>query len=190
MNLIDQLTFYGSYHHNKGNQAVHIIFVPLILWSAWIFLALIPWQTALPYSFTKLLPTFIAQHLVINAGFVAFITYALYYIALSPVEGMLYFPLLFLLYISSNMFLEAYGSKAWLYAAVAHVLSWYMQVQVGHLTLEGRKPALLDSFFQSIVLAPFFVFFELLFWLGWRPSLQRELNGGIARRIKFMDAKI
>ena len=31
--LLEQLTFYGSYHRNKWNQALHFLFVPLILWA-------------------------------------------------------------------------------------------------------------------------------------------------------------
>ena len=37
---------------------------------------------------------------------------------------------------------------AWAYAIAAHILSWYVQIHVGHVMLEHRKPALLDSFFQ------------------------------------------
>lgn len=37
--LMDQLVFYGSYHQKKGNQFIHFIFVPLIMWSAGVFLA-------------------------------------------------------------------------------------------------------------------------------------------------------
>jgi uncharacterized membrane protein YGL010W len=31
--LKDQLTFYGSYHNNPINQAIHFVFVPAILWT-------------------------------------------------------------------------------------------------------------------------------------------------------------
>ena len=31
--LLEQLTFYGSYHRNRWNQLIHFVFVPLILWS-------------------------------------------------------------------------------------------------------------------------------------------------------------
>jgi 2-hydroxy fatty acid dioxygenase len=41
-----------------------------------------------------------------------------------------------------------------------------MQIHPGHAVFEGRKPALLDSFVQSLVVAPLFVFLELLFALG------------------------
>lgn len=54
----------------------------------------------------------------------------------------------------------------------------------GHGLAERRKPALVDSFFQSLVLAPLFVWFELLFLLGYRPGLrdevQRRVEAGIA----------
>lgn len=36
----------------------------------------------------------------------------------------------------------------WAWALGVHVLSWYAQIHPGHLVLEKRKPALLDSFFQ------------------------------------------
>lgn len=37
--LMDQLVFYGSYHRKKGNQLIHFIFVPLIMWSVGVWLA-------------------------------------------------------------------------------------------------------------------------------------------------------
>ncbi len=39
LNFYDQLSFYGAYHHNKWNQLVHFIFVPLIFWSASVWLS-------------------------------------------------------------------------------------------------------------------------------------------------------
>lgn len=51
-----------------------------------------------------------------------------------------------------------------------------------HGIFEGRKPALLDSFFQSIVLAPFFVFNEVLFWMGFRADLKKRLDAEVAKR--------
>jgi len=41
---------------------------------------------------------------------------------------------------------------------------------------EGRAPALLDSLLQSLVLAVFFVWLEVLFYLGYRPALFRRLQ--------------
>jgi hypothetical protein len=41
-NLLDQLTFYGSYHSRGWNQVIHFIFVPLIHWSLTVWLAYLP----------------------------------------------------------------------------------------------------------------------------------------------------
>ena len=34
-----QMTFYGCYHTKHGNQAIHFVFVPAILWSLAVWLA-------------------------------------------------------------------------------------------------------------------------------------------------------
>ena len=61
-------------------------------------------------------------------------------------------------------------------------------IQILHIHTEGRKPALMDSFFQSLVLAPFFVFYELLFMFGYNKQLQDDLEQSIQQRIKQMNA--
>ena len=38
--------------------------------------------------------------------------------------------------------------RAGWWALGAQVLAWYMQLHPGHKVLEGRRPALLDSFWQ------------------------------------------
>ncbi len=43
---------------------------------------------------------------------------------------------------------------------------------------EGRAPALLDNLLGAVVLAPFFVFLEVIFHFGYRPELQKELERG------------
>lgn len=62
LNFHDQLAFYGAYHNNKWNQLVHFVFVPLIYWSASVWLsytgALLPYD--LPASLGSL-PAGIAQ---------------------------------------------------------------------------------------------------------------------------------
>ncbi|MEO0469017.1 MAG: Mpo1-like protein [Bacteroidota bacterium] len=51
-----------------------------------------------------------------------------------------------------------------------------MQIHPGHIVFEKRRPALVDSVFQSFVLAPFFVLFDVLFSLGYRPLLHKKLQ--------------
>ena len=65
-------------------------------------------------------------------------------------------------------------------AGLVHLLSWAVQVGVGHAAIEGRRPALVDSFFQSVVLAGLFAWFELLFFCGYRPRLKREIDRRVA----------
>lgn len=59
------------------------------------------------------------------------------------------------------------------------VISWIFQF-VGHGVFEKRKPALLDNLVQSLVLAPYFVLFEVLFKLGYMPQLRDQLEHDIA----------
>ena len=59
-NFEHQFVKYGEFHANKINQAIHLVFVPTILWTAQV------WLTASPiyynWSFGKVLP--------INAAFI------------------------------------------------------------------------------------------------------------------------
>lgn len=54
---------------------------------------------------------------------------------------------------------------------------------MGHGFAEKRAPALLDSLVQALLLAPLFVFMEVLFVFGYRPALKARLQ-------KTIDAEI
>jgi len=56
--------------------------------------------------------------------------------------------------------------------------AWIAQF-IGHGAYEGRAPALLDNLVQAFVLAPFFVFMEVLFYFGYRPELQKRVNDAV-----------
>lgn len=62
-------------------------------------------------------------------------------------------------------------------AVGVHAASWVLQF-VGHGRFEGRKPALVDNLVQAVVLAPLFVWYEVLFRLGFCGGLRREVEGG------------
>lgn len=57
-------------------------------------------------------------------------------------------------------------------------LSWGAQF-VGHGVFEGRAPALLDNLAQALLLAPFFVWLEILFWCGYRPALRDRVEKAV-----------
>lgn len=62
-------------------------------------------------------------------------------------------------------------------------MCWIAQF-VGHGKFEGRAPALFDNIVQAFVLAPFFVFFEGLFALGYRPELKKRIDKAVEDEIR------
>lgn len=48
---------------------------------------------------------------------------------------------------------------------------------------------MLDNLVQALFLAPFFVWFELLFMLGYRPDLKKRLNKAVETEIQKFNAK-
>lgn len=68
-------------------------------------------------------------------------------------------------------------------AVAVEVVAWIAQF-LGHGIYEGRAPALMDNLVQALVLAPFFVFMEILFRLGYRPQLQKRVNLAVEKEIQ------
>ncbi|KAG8963960.1 hypothetical protein FRC03_002391 [Tulasnella sp. 419] len=168
-----QLVFYGAYHSNKVNVLIHIICVPLILWSAQVFLAALPVPEYFPH-----ITTIINRHLTFEYNWSAVLTaiYLSYYTALEPVAAILYAPQLIFSYLfATSCAHKPDGIKQ---ALALHVFSWIMQF-IGHTWAEGRAPALFDNLVGALVLAPFFVHLELLFKLGYNHELQRKVINGI-----------
>ena len=73
-------------------------------------------------------------------------------------------------------------------AVAVHVVSWILQF-VGHGKFEGRKPALLDNLVQALFLAPLFVWYEVLFKMGFYKGLKREVELGVEDEIAKLKAK-
>ena len=46
----------------------------------------------------------------------------------------------------------------------------------------------MDNLLQALVLAPFFVFMEGLFKLGYRPELQKRVNAEVEKEVKRVKA--
>lgn len=108
---------------------------------------------------------------------------------MEPVAGAMLAPLLLGGTAAANHLTSTYGMKANYVAIGVHVVSWLVQF-VGHGIFEGRAPALLDNLVQAIFLAPFFVWLEILFALGYRPELKSRLDNAIQKEIaKFKASK-
>jgi len=175
LDLEHHLVFYGSYHHNKVNVAIHVVCVPLILFSAF---------TMATYTGTLIeLPKWLSvQYLDLNLGTIAAALYSGLYLLLEPVAGFALAALCLGAAAGSN-YLKAQDPDLTLKAAIAvHVVCWILQF-VGHGAFEKRAPALLDNLIQALFLAPMFVWLEILFALGYRPELQARVEKKVQAEI-------
>lgn len=182
-NLREQLIFYGSYHNNILNQIIHFVFVPSILWSVSVWFAYTPAIVSEP---------FLCPGMVLNGSFFfILVPYSLYYMILDGFAGLSWSICVGIpVWISSELFQQHCTEHAWIWALVVHVFSWIVQIVIGHMYYERRKPALMDSLFQSLLLAPLFVWFELLFFLGYRRDLYNNISSAIRHEIsKLVDEK-
>ena len=102
---------------------------------------------------------------------------------MEPVAGAMLTPILVAATAYSNHLTSTYGNTANKWAGAVFLVSWLAQF-VGHGKFEGRAPALLDNIVQAFVLAPFFVFFELLFALGYRPELKKRIDKAVEEEIR------
>ena len=172
-----QLAFYGAYHSNKINVAIHIICVPIIMWTFQVFLA----QASVP-SFVPAISYQINQYLKFETNWASAMTavYLAYYYALEPVGALLYTPQFILSTLSATAY--AHNPEALKIAGALHAFSWIMQF-IGHGVAEGRAPALLDNLLGAVVLAPFFVHLEMLFAIGYNPGLHKRVQNNVGKQI-------
>ncbi|KAK6958094.1 hypothetical protein K445DRAFT_317689 [Daldinia sp. EC12] len=182
LNLERQLTFYGAYHHNSVNIAIHMICVPLLLFSGFALAANSGTLIPLPKYLT-------IPHLDLNLGTLAAFTWGGLYVLLEPVAG----TILALLCLGgtavTNTIFAQNPTLTTQVALTVHVVCWLLQF-VGHGAFEGRAPALLDNLVQAIFLAPLFVWLEFLFKFGYRRELQSRVSKAVQVEIaKFKERK-
>jgi uncharacterized membrane protein YGL010W len=143
----------------------------------------------------------INQYLTFETNWTLIVTllYISYYFALEPVGAVchsnltvdlkhhshvitqaLYVPQFALSCLSATAY--AQRPEAIKVAGALHAFSWIMQF-LGHGVAEGRAPALLDNLLGAIVLAPFFVHLEMLFAIGYNPSLHKRVQNEIGKEI-------
>ncbi|KAL8669908.1 MAG: hypothetical protein Q9168_005527 [Polycauliona sp. 1 TL-2023] len=176
LNLEKQLLFYGSYHDHPVNVGIHMLAVPTILMTAFLFGTNTPPLVPMP-------DWLVIPNLPSNLGTVACLVYATLYILMEPVAGGILAPLMLAGTAYANHLTGTYGQTANYWALGLHVFSWTAQF-VGHGVFEGRAPALMDNLVQAFFLAPFFVWMELLFLLGYRPELKSRLDKAVEKETR------
>ncbi|CAH0019479.1 hypothetical protein V2G26_000771 [Clonostachys chloroleuca] len=181
LDLEQHLVFYGSYHHNKINVAIHVICVPLILFSGF---------TIATYTGTLIsLPSWLTlPYLNLNLGTIAASLYSALYLLLEPVAGFVLSAICLGAAAFGNYMRLANPDTTLKYAVAIHVTCWIFQF-VGHGAFEGRAPALLDNIVQALFLAPMFVWLEILFFLGYRPELQSRVNKKVREEVAKFNAQ-
>ncbi|EGD76914.1 hypothetical protein PTSG_12698 [Salpingoeca rosetta] len=180
-NLEKQLGFYAQYHHNTVNFALHVVGVPMLLWSGFVYFAGL-YQCPMPEVAKPALETVGLGDMPFHGGLLAAGIYAAGYIAMEPFAGSLASILLGLGGITSYTFYST-SEHPFLYATAIQIACWSMQIY-GHYAYEKRAPAFLDNIFQSFYLAPYFVFLEIMFLFGYRPELAKRIYNNAERDIK------
>ena len=164
-NLEEQMAFYAAYHQDSRNKLTHFIGVPAIIFGLFIALGWLRIELAgMTVTAAMLLAAVVlvwyflldvplaAAMLVVNAVLI----YLADLVAVQPIK------------VGAIWFLVFFGG------------GWVIQL-IGHV-FEGRKPALVDNFFQIFV-APIFLAAEVFFALGYKPQLhQRVLQLSRAQR--------
>ena len=153
--MAEQLAFYRSYHRTPGCKATHFIGVPLVTFAllipmGWLSFGGEGWRVtaAMLFVLCTLAYYFRLDRLLatLMAAFMVPMVWIADWVSRLPQP------------LSLGIFL---GSL---------ILGAAFQV-VGHL-IEGKRPALVDNFFQAVFTAPLFLLLEALESLGWRGRLK------------------
>ncbi|KAI1459405.1 DUF962-domain-containing protein [Annulohypoxylon moriforme] len=172
LNLERQLIVYGVYHRFEANMTLHMICVPLILFSGFALAANTGTLIPLPKVLT-------IPYLDPNLGTLAAFVWASLYILLEPVAG----TALGLICIGATAYTnKALSEDPGLTNRVAISIQgtcWLLQL-FGHGIFDGRKLSqFLGNWSQAIFLSPLFVWLELLFKFGYRRELQDRIGKAI-----------
>ncbi|GAK64099.1 DUF962-domain-containing protein [Moesziomyces antarcticus] len=191
-NLRKQLAFYGAYHTDPVNVGIHILGVPSIIFATSALLA--KQGTIFPYvqdhfplaaaylsqagsQLAAVLPAKTFEYAQLNLAAVFMGSYWLYYSVLDTTAALLLAPIWYALWYGSTVLARTHPDATKIAIGIK-AFGWISQFY-GHGVHEGRAPALLDNLLGAVVLAPFFVFLEVIFHFGYRPQLQKELKNDV-----------
>ena len=160
--LLNSFAMYSAYHKNKVNQIIHVLTIPLLVWTIMIFtsyLVFYKWWI---------------EWLPINLTIPLVVIYVIIYFILDYIAAFFITPIFIGMYIAAGLF-SVHVPYAWAYALGIHVSSWIAQL-IGHAVFEKRRPAFTQSIVQAFVMAPVFVIIEIMFACGRREELQDEVD--------------
>ena len=153
------MAVYAAYHKDPRNRLTHFVGVPAIIVAilipmGWLRFSIAGFEISLAMVF---------------AG-VVLVYYYLLDVALGIALTAFVALILWLTEAIATQLTVAEG--AWLFA-ITFLGGWVLQL-VGH-ALEGRRPALVDNFWQVLV-APVFLMAEVFFAVGCKQDVKRKLD--------------
>ena len=156
--LEQQMVFYAAYHQDARNKATHFVGVPMIIFGLFIALG---WARVEVGGVT-----------LTAAMLLAAIVLVWYFLLDVPLALAMLVINAGLLYLADFVSVQPVGTGlAWFLVFFGG--GWVIQL-IGHV-FEGRKPALVDNFFQIFV-APIFLAAEVFFALGYKPALHTAVQ--------------
>ena len=162
-----QMAFYTAYHQEPRNVMLHVLGVPLILYSVMVPLS---WPVLFEVAGATVNPA-----MALAAGVLV------YYLVLDRVFAAAA-ALMFALLLWAAAATAAQGALVgWAVFALGQALGWGGQI-VGHLVYEGKKPAFVDNLVQALVSAPIFIVADVFFFFGFRRASAEALHAELAER--------
>jgi uncharacterized membrane protein YGL010W len=156
--LEQQMSFYAAYHQDARNKATHFVGVPMIIFGLFIALG---WARIEAGGVT-----------LTAAMLLAAVVLVWYFLLDVPLALAMLVANALLLYLADLVSVQPIATGAiWFLAFFGG--GWVIQL-IGH-AYEGRKPALVDNFFQIFV-APIFLAAEVYFALGYKPALHAAVQ--------------
>lgn len=123
-----------------------------------------------------------------NGGVLLSFLFGTFYALLDTIYGIPSATLLTTLAIEFSTRAPKHGLRGTLVAATLWLFAWVCQF-VGHFGFEHRAPALVDSLLQALVLAPFFVVFEIGHLLGLRRNIMAKVDRIVGPEIARLKAE-
>ncbi len=159
--LISLMRNYRRYHQKKWTIFSHFIGIPLVTFSLFIF-----------FGWIKInVPGFFS----LSVAWLGVIIFAIYYLLLDLMIGAAATIMLIVLCAIASIFTTMGPTTLSLKIfIITFILGWIFQL-IGH-AIEGKKPALLDNFVESVFIAPFFIAAEVFFMLGYKKDLESAIK--------------
>ena len=156
--LEQQMSVYLQYHRNTWNKLTHFVGVPILIFSLLI-----------PLGWIRLS---IAGVEVTGAHVFVAVVLVYYFMLDVPLALAMTLFIGCMIYLADKVSLLPIMQGA-LWFVATFVGGWIVQL-VGHV-FEGRKPALVDNFFQ-IFIAPLFLMAEVFFACGYKKDVLRRME--------------